>query len=71
MDVGNAFVLDGSVTIVWGFDDEDDAYAMAILDRMPDLTAHVPSVWSLEIARRRSSVGAARDGQVECGAGFR
>ena len=50
MDVGNAFVLDGSVTIVWGFDDEDDAYAMAILDRMPDLTAHVPSMWSLEIA---------------------
>ena len=50
MDAANAFVLDGSVTMVWGFEDEDDAYAAAILDKMPDLQAHVPSLWSLEVA---------------------
>ena len=46
MDATNAFVLDGSVTMVWGFDDEADAYAEAILDKMPELQAHVPSLWS-------------------------
>jgi predicted nucleic acid-binding protein len=49
MDAG-AFVLDGSVTLVWGFDDEDDDYAAAILDRMADLQAYVPSLWPLEVA---------------------
>lgn len=46
----NEFVLDGSVTMVWGFDDEADAYAESILDRMPDLQAHVPGLWPLEVA---------------------
>lgn len=46
----NAFVLDGSVTMVWGFEDEDDEYAAAILEKMPELQAHVPSLWSLEVA---------------------
>ncbi len=50
MDATNAFVLDGSVTLVWGFADEDDDYAAAILDRMPDLQAHVPGLWPLEVA---------------------
>ena len=50
MDATNAFVLDGSVTMVWGFDDEADTYAAAILDQMPDLQAHVPSLWPLEVA---------------------
>lgn len=50
MDASNAFVLDGSVTMVWGFEDEDDAYAAALLDKMPDLQAHVPSLWPLEVA---------------------
>ena len=44
------FVLDGSVTMVWGFEDEADEYAEAILERMPDLQAHVPSLWPLEVA---------------------
>jgi hypothetical protein len=35
MDAKEAFVLDGSVTMVWGFDDEADDYADSILDRMP------------------------------------
>ncbi len=57
MDATNAFVLDGSVTMVWGFDDEADTYAEAILEKMPDLQAHVPSLWPLEVAnvdRRRT-----------------
>src|SRR5947209_90177 len=50
MDATPAFVLDNSVTMVWGFDDEADAYADAILGRMPGLQAHVPSLWPLEVA---------------------
>jgi predicted nucleic acid-binding protein len=50
MDATKTFVLDGSVTLVWGFADEDDDYAAAILDRMPDLQAHVPNLWPLEVA---------------------
>jgi predicted nucleic acid-binding protein len=50
MDAKDAFVLDGSITMVWGFEDEADDYAEAILGRMPDLQAHVPSLWSLEVA---------------------
>jgi predicted nucleic acid-binding protein len=65
MDAANAFVLDGSVTMVWGFDDEADSYAEAILDKMPELQAHVPSLWPLEVANvlivgeRRNRVTAA------------
>jgi predicted nucleic acid-binding protein len=50
MNATNNFVLDGSVTMVWGFEDEADGYAEAILERMPDLKAHVPSLWPLEVA---------------------
>src|SRR5690348_16835399 len=50
MDATDAFVLDGSVTLAWGFEDEDDEYAGAILDRMPELQAHVPALWHLEVA---------------------
>ena len=46
----DAFVLDGSVTMVWGFEDEDDAYAAAVLEWMPDRQAHVPALWALEVA---------------------
>jgi hypothetical protein len=30
MDAASAFVLDGSITMVWGFEDEADDYAEAI-----------------------------------------
>jgi predicted nucleic acid-binding protein len=49
MDAANAFVLDGSVTMVWGFEDEADEYAESILERLPDLQADVPSLWPLEV----------------------
>ena len=50
MDATEAFVLVSSVTLVWGFTDENDAYATAILDKMPDLQAYVPNLWPLEVA---------------------
>jgi predicted nucleic acid-binding protein len=50
MDAEDAFVLDGSVTMAWGFEDEGNAYATLILDRMPSLQAYVPTVWHLEVA---------------------
>ena len=50
MAAGGVFVLDGSVTMAWGFEDEADDYAAAILERMPALQAHVPSLWPLEVA---------------------
>jgi predicted nucleic acid-binding protein len=53
MDAANSFVLDASVTAAWGFDDEADDYASAILDRMPELQAYAPSLWPLEIANVR------------------
>jgi predicted nucleic acid-binding protein len=44
------FVLDGSVTIAWLFHDEKDAYADAIVARLPHLEMVVPRLWHLEIA---------------------
>ena len=38
------------MTLVWGFDDGADPYATAILERMPELQAHVPPLWPLEVA---------------------
>lgn len=44
------FVLDGSVTLSWLFHDEKDAYADAIVAKLPALTMLVPRLWHLEIA---------------------
>jgi len=44
------FILDNSVTMVWGFDDEADSYAEALLDLMPKARAYVPTLWPLEVA---------------------
>ncbi len=43
------FVLDCSVTMAWIFDDEDDAYAAAVRDRLGADVALVPSIWPLEV----------------------
>ena len=50
MDQIGGFVLDNSITMVWGFEDEADPYAAAILDLMPGLRAYVPALWPLEVA---------------------
>jgi predicted nucleic acid-binding protein len=45
-----AFVLDGSVTLVWAFEDETDAYAEAVADSFASAQAVVPALWPLEVA---------------------
>ncbi len=44
------FILDNSVAMVWGFDDEADSYAESLLELMPTAKAYVPSLWPLEVA---------------------
>jgi predicted nucleic acid-binding protein len=44
------FVLDGSVTLAWFFEDEADEYAVAVEDSLPMFPAIVPSLWPLEVA---------------------
>lgn len=44
------FVLDCSVTMAWCFEDEADAYADAVMDRLATGSALVPSLWLLEVA---------------------
>ena len=44
------FVLDGSVTLAWLFHDEKDAYADAIIAKLPNLEMVVPRLWHLEVA---------------------
>ena len=42
------FVLDGSVTLAWFFEDESDAYADAV--PLETAVAVAPSLWPLEVA---------------------
>jgi predicted nucleic acid-binding protein len=44
------FVLDGSVTLSWYFQDEADPYADSVRDSLDRVEAAVPSLWALEIA---------------------
>lgn len=44
------FVLDCSVTAAWCFEDEADAYAEAMLDRLAEGEALAPALWPLEMA---------------------
>lgn len=44
------FVLDGSVALAWLFHDEQDPYADAIVDKLPDLEVFVHRLWDLEVA---------------------
>jgi predicted nucleic acid-binding protein len=46
----SAFVLDCSVAMSWCFDDEARPETDAILDRLRDDGAVVPSLWSWEVA---------------------
>jgi predicted nucleic acid-binding protein len=47
---GEAFVLDGSVTLAWYFKDEASPYADAVAARFPGVQALVPQIWPLEVA---------------------
>jgi predicted nucleic acid-binding protein len=44
------FVLDGSVTLAWAFDDETSPYTEAVADSLDKIPAIVPQLWPLEVA---------------------
>jgi predicted nucleic acid-binding protein len=48
--MSESFVIDNSVVMSWCFKDEISQYADAVLDRLQDSTAFVPSIWPLEVA---------------------
>ena len=50
MESNPQFVLDGSVTIAWSFEDEASDYADAVLASLTDAAAVVPAIWTLEVA---------------------
>jgi predicted nucleic acid-binding protein len=47
--MSESFVVDNSVVMSWCFEDEDNQYADAVLDRLSEATAFVPSIWPLEV----------------------
>lgn len=46
----SGFVLDASIALAWCFDDEATDETTALLDRMERESAHVPSLWHVEVA---------------------
>lgn len=50
MSKTHEFVLDGSVTMAWYFQDEANAYADSVRDSLAESQAVVPSLWPLEVA---------------------
>ena len=44
-----AFVLDASVTVSWGLEDEENAVAAVALRRLDAEPAYVPSIWWFEV----------------------
>ncbi|HEY64976.1 MAG TPA: type II toxin-antitoxin system VapC family toxin [Caldilineae bacterium] len=49
MRASNAFVLDASVALAWGFEDETNPYTEAVLDALAEGEAFVPTIWPLEV----------------------
>lgn len=47
--MSESFVIDNSVVMSWCFKDETSQYADAVLDRLAESTAFVPSIWPLEV----------------------
>ncbi len=45
-----SFVLDVSIALSWCFDDEASPYTWSLLERLEQETAHVPSLWALEMS---------------------
>jgi predicted nucleic acid-binding protein len=45
-----SFVLDASIALSWCFDDEASPYTWSLLERLEQETAHVPSLWALEMS---------------------
>jgi predicted nucleic acid-binding protein len=63
--MSESFIVDNSVVMSWCFQDQASDYADAVLERLEDATAYVPSVWPLEVvnvllaAERRSYISEA------------
>ena len=47
--MSESFVVDNSVVMSWCFKDEEDRYADAVLDRLSEAAAFVPSIWPFEV----------------------
>lgn len=47
--MNDIFVVDNSVVMSWCFKDETNQYADAVLDKLLEAKAIVPSIWSLEV----------------------
>ena len=47
--MSESFVIDNSIVMSWCFSDEISQYADAVLDRLQESTAFVPSIWPLEV----------------------
>ncbi len=47
---GQGFVLDGSVSVAWFFEDESSTYAEAVESALITVSAYVPTAWCLEVA---------------------
>ena len=47
--MADLFVIDNSVVMSWCFKDETNRYADAVLDKLSESEAIVPSVWSSEV----------------------
>jgi len=64
------FVLDASVALSWHFEDEVSEYADAVLDRLREDNALVPSLWPMEMANgllaaeRRGRISSANVGRA-------
>lgn len=62
----SGFVLDASIALAWCFDDEATDETTALLDRLERESAHVPSLWHLEVTNvvvtsgRKGRLSAAR-----------
>jgi hypothetical protein len=47
--MSESIVIDKSVVMAWCFKDKTNQYADAVLDRLLESTAFVPSIWPLEV----------------------
>ena len=46
----NGVVVDASVALAWGFPDEGNAYADAVLEGLEGQAVVVPALWPVEVA---------------------
>ncbi|TVR66324.1 MAG: PIN domain-containing protein [Gemmatimonadales bacterium] len=57
------FVLDASVVLSWAFEDERDASALRVLERLRESEAVTSSIWPLEVSN--ALLAAQRRGRID------